>query len=302
MKKVYLLALAAGVFTLTANAQFDDDIESYPIGTINNDIWQSWDGTAGTADDISVSDDEALSGSQSILVAEGGVIDGILNLGNKTEGVWELTFNMFVPSGKSGYFNIQNTLPAGTLWNYHCTLNEGGSDEGTIVFYDATGENQGPGTPLGVSEYAVDDWTKFTMIIDLDNLTLDLLVDDNEVISGTPYTGDSLGGINFYSNEGGGEDNRYYVDDASFQEASLGAEDFSSDVFSVYPNPVKTDLHIRSASPVEFVTVFDVLGKAVLNVQPDAVSPTIDMSTLSSGAYLVKVTIDGTSKTVKVIK
>ena len=39
-----------------------------------------------------------------------------------------------------------------------------------------------------------------------------------------------------------------------------------------------------------------------MNLNPGVVSPSLDMSALSSGAYIVNVTINGTSKSVKVIK
>ena len=87
-----------------------------------------------------------------------------------------------------------------------------------------------------------------------------------------------------------------------FAEGSLGAEDFNADVFSVYPNPVVNTLNINSADAVQNVTVYDVLGKVVMNLNPGVVSPSLDMSALSSGAYIVNVTINGTSKSVKVIK
>ena len=303
MKKIYLLAFALCAFVFNTNAQtFNDDIESYPLGTIHTSPWLSWDDTAGTADDISVSDEQALSGSKSILVAEGGVIDGVLDLGNQTGGTWYLDFDMYIPSGKSGYFNIQNSLPAGTQWNFHMSFNEGGVDEGGLTLYDASGANQGPGTILGLGTYTPDTWFHVSLVVDLDNLTMDMAIDGTDVVSGTTYTGDQLGAINFYSNEGGGESNRYYIDNARFDNFPLSVNEFSADIFSVYPNPVKDKLNIESAAAVNSVRVYDILGKEVLTAQPDAISPSIDMSGLSSGAYLVRVTIGNASKTVKVIK
>ena len=39
-----------------------------------------------------------------------------------------------------------------------------------------------------------------------------------------------------------------------------------------------------------------------MNVNPGVVSPSLNMSSLNAGVYLVNVTINGTSKSVKVIK
>ena len=93
-----------------------------------------------------------------------------------------------------------------------------------------------------------------------------------------------------------------YHDDFIFVSGVLGSDDFTAANFSVYPNPVKNVLNISSTNVVESVVVYDVLGKVVLNVNPGVASPSIDTSALSSGAYLVNVTIDGSSKTIKVIK
>ncbi|MFC7358382.1 T9SS type A sorting domain-containing protein [Jejudonia soesokkakensis] len=304
MKKIYLLAAVAFATVFSANAQFfTDDIESYPLGTIHTSPWVSWDGNAGTADDISVSSDQALSGTKSILVAEGGVIDGVLDLGNQTSGTYYLDFNMYIPAGKSGYFNIQNTVPVGDQWNYHCSFNIDGAAEGEFEFADASGANQGPGTVLAVGSYTPGEWFLISFVIDLDNGTLTMSKDGSVLVDNTSYTGDTLGAINFYSLETGAESNRYYIDDARFQPTPVaGVDDFSSDNFSVYPNPVRNVLNIQTTNTVERVVVYDVLGKVVLSTQPDAISPRIDMSELSSGAYMVNVTIDGASKTVKVIK
>ena len=82
----------------------------------------------------------------------------------------------------------------------------------------------------------------------------------------------------------------------------LGSNDFEANSFRFYPNPVKDVLNINTVSIVDVITVYDVLGKVVLQANPDTISPSIEMSALSSGAYLVQVTIGNASKTVKVIK
>jgi len=96
--------------------------------------------------------------------------------------------------------------------------------------------------------------------------------------------------------------NDYWIDDVFYIDEFLGVDDFSADVFSVYPNPVRDVLNISSKAAVDSITVYDILGKVVLQAQPNAISPSIDMGALASGAYLVNVTIGNASKTIKVIK
>lgn len=303
MKKIYILALALGAFSFSAHAQFPlDDIESYPLGPIDQGHWSAWD---ATSDPAIVTDDEAFSGAQSIMIPEGGTVDGILDLGNKTSGNWKVDWEMYIPSGKSAYINMQNSLPAGTLFNFHMLWNEAGSNEGVTTLYDATGANQGQGQVLGSGSYPSDTWFHFTLMVDLDNLTMSMFVDGNTIASGIAYpttaTVPGLGGIDLYSNESNGESNLYYIDDVSYTDL-LSTGSFAAESFSVYPNPVKDILNISSKVAVDKVIVYDVLGRKVLQETPGKISPAIDMSTLPSGTYMVKVTIENNSKVVKIVK
>lgn len=301
MKKIYVLAFVLGAFSFSAHAQFPlDDIESYPLGPINQGHWTAWD---ADSDPALVTDDEAYSGDQSILIPEGGSVDAILDLGNKTQGVWEVKWKMMVPSNKSAYINMQNSLPAGTKFNFHMLWNEEGTDEGTAVLYDAMGANQGQGAELGSASYTPDEWFDFSLSINLDDLSMSMYIDDSLVYMGVYPTDAALpgiGGIDMYSNDGP-QSNRYYIDDVVYSDA-LGVNDFAADSFSIYPNPVKDVLNITSKVAVDRIVVYDILGKVVLQETPGVISPSINMSTLSSGTYMVKVTIDNNSKTIKVLK
>lgn len=305
MKNQYILTLLAVLFIgVTAQSQaFDDDIESYPLGPIHTAPWSSWDGTAGTGDDLTVSGDQAASGSQSILVPEGGAVDGVLLLGNTSSGTWYLDFKMYIPMGKSGYFNLQNEVPVGTKWNFHVSFNENGNTEGDFTLYDATAGNQGPGNALGTGTYSPDTWFDISFVFDVDAGTMDMMVDGVSVASGAPIGGAQLGAINFFSNEGGGESNRYYVDDTRFDNTPvLGTNDFEAENFSIYPNPVKDVLNIEAQGVVSQVIIYDVLGKVVLSEAPGVSSARINTSSLSSGAYLVTITSEDATRTFKVIK
>ena len=302
MKKIYILAFVLGAFSFSAHAQFPlDDIESYPLGPLNEGHWTAWD---DASDPGIVTDDDAFSGDQSILIPEGGMVDAILDLGNKTSGVWQVKWKMMVPSNKSAYINMQNSLPAGTKFNFHMLWNEGGTDEGTATLYDAFGANQGQGGVLGSASYTPGEWFDFTLEINLDNLTMSMMINQDVVVSGVPYPTDAatpaIGGIDMYSNEGP-QSNRFYIDDVVYSDV-LSVNDFSADSFSIYPNPVSDVLNINSKAAVDNVIVYDILGKIVLQDSPGKISPSINMSSLPSGTYLVKVTIDNTSKTVKILK
>jgi hypothetical protein len=90
----------------------------------------------------------------------------------------------------------------------------------------------------------------------------------------------------------------------SFEEVTpttLSNADFVSDAFKLYPNPSKSGfVNITSTgSETILATVFDILGKQVINA---AVSnERLDVSTLNTGVYIVKMTQGAATTTKKLI-
>ncbi len=83
---------------------------------------------------------------------------------------------------------------------------------------------------------------------------------------------------------------------------TLGISDLTSVNFNYYPNPVDEVFTIQSKTAIESISVYNLMGQVVL--KPSAISHgEIDLSTLNSGIYLVKVTFDGGySETLKIVK
>ena len=93
-----------------------------------------------------------------------------------------------------------------------------------------------------------------------------------------------------------------YVDNVYFSQPSLSNADFDATNFTYYPNPVKNELTIQSANTVEKVEVYNMLGQRVINARPNSKTPSVQMGDLTSGVYLMKVSINGTEKSFQVIK
>lgn len=298
MKKIYLLAFTLAAFAFSANAQLiEDDMESYPLGPVHEGHWSSWSGVGG-AEDLLITDEQALSGSQSGKIGDDGVQDAMLLLGNKTSGTYTLNWYMYVPGGKTGYYNIQedeDTGATGGIWaiNVHFNLDGGGAGTGYVV------DDANPANIVATFSYPENFWFELSHEINLDNDTVKMYLDGSLIYDGPFYSGGNLGGVDFFSIDA---NNTYYIDNVTYTEGLVGVEDFASDSFRVYPNPVKDILNISTKTAVDNVTVYDILGKVVLSENPDAISPKVNMSGLSSGAYLVKVTIGNASKTVKILK
>jgi GH24 family phage-related lysozyme (muramidase) len=72
--------------------------------------------------------------------------------------------------------------------------------------------------------------------------------------------------------------------------------------FAFYPNPAQDVLNISAKENVEHVAIYSLLGQKVIQLSPEQNNPSIDISALSSGVYVMKVNVNGQSATYKFIK
>lgn len=96
---------------------------------------------------------------------------------------------------------------------------------------------------------------------------------------------------------------RVGIDDLSWTcYSSLSIADNGLDTSSIYPNPVKSKLYINLASNENtIVEIYDILGKRVLKTQINS-SDSINVQTLKSGVYILKLTQNNSSVSKKLIK
>ena len=215
MKKNYFLLAFFALTMISANAQFGpDDLESWTDGSpVFGGHWTSWSETitdAGLA-----SSNQAHSGDLSYYVDGLGVIDGLLDLGNKIFGNWYLSFWAYVPSGKSGYYNVQANVPVIPSW---CGE----------IYFNRDNTNPGGGEVVGFNPFIFtfphDKWFYVDMYWDITFgvplATWTMNVDGVQVVPpGTNFvdssgsTPTSLGGINFFSTH---SSNELYLDDFNY--------------------------------------------------------------------------------------
>lgn len=72
--------------------------------------------------------------------------------------------------------------------------------------------------------------------------------------------------------------------------------------FSMYPNPATNSLNISAKETILSAEIFNVIGKKVMSVNINKTSESIDVSSLTSGIYLVKYDVNGVTGTAKFIK
>lgn len=95
----------------------------------------------------------------------------------------------------------------------------------------------------------------------------------------------------------------YYDNLYLHKNTTLGTEDFAKTSFKTYPNPTQDKWTIETQNVrMSSITVYDVLGKSVMAIEPNEDRAVIDGSNLKSGLYFAKVeTAEGVSS-VKLVK
>jgi len=83
---------------------------------------------------------------------------------------------------------------------------------------------------------------------------------------------------------------------------ALGTTDFDKTKTAVFPNPVNNILNISNLKDVSDLTIFNLLGQEVLSEKEIDAAKQINVSSLTAGTYLVKISSSGKAETFKVVK
>jgi len=140
-----------------------------------------------------------------------------------------------------------------------------------------------------------------------DGMTMDI-ADHADIIGTTPSndtvtfspptTGVYYFGFNVYSTA---NQNSLFIDDIAINtNLSTGSSTLSD--FTYYPNPVKDVLNLSYDKNITEATVINLLGQTMLKSNGNGNSLQLNMATLPSGNYMVKVVSDNQTKIIKVIK
>ena len=150
-------------------------------------------------------------------------------------------------------------------------------------------------TPAGISvvnfyeapnESAVE--SDLTLVHYVDNQCAPHPTASIPVVAGTTY-------YLFVANTGG-------ISDVHITCSILGVQDNAIEGFNFYPNPTDNVLNMEAVNTIEKVSVFNVLGQKVIDLNVDATTSQIDVSNLTTGTYFMKVTVAGQTGTYKILK
>ncbi len=205
MKKLVLLIFIIS-FIIT-NAQLTDNFDTYALGDITpQETWWSLWGSSAT--NAQVTNSQAFSGNNSMLVRNNQTDDVLLKLGDKSSGVWIVKWKMFIPTGATGYWNYQELQDSpGAQFNGQvfvgATTTQG---QDGFISYNFTGE---------MSPYPNNTWFTVESVIDLNNQLISMNINGVNAFFNVPYTGTKIGAIDFYSID---INNNFFIDDITFYE------------------------------------------------------------------------------------
>lgn len=90
-------------------------------------------------------------------------------------------------------------------------------------------------------------------------------------------------------------------DDFQVKTQTLATNKNSIDGFTFGPNPTQGIVKLKANAILDKASVFNILGKEIMNVKGSSREINIDLSEYASGIYLIKVEAGNASQTVKVV-
>jgi hypothetical protein len=231
-----------------------EPFEEYTVGNkiaaeavaAGHDWWTTWSNQPGGSEDGVVAD---FDNTQCGHLTYGN--DQVLLLGDEENGNYDLEFDILIPEGKNGYFNILHHFAgSNSTWAFQCYLhltNDGQNStsapgQGTIH----AGSN-GTATMTGL---VYDQWMHFRLNVDTDTDVATYYYTapgEEEVLVctwqwsldsfGNNVVGRTLAAMNFYPPENAAT-SEYYLDNFSFKK--IGGE--SAPEISINPTSVAEEL------------------------------------------------------------
>lgn len=97
--------------------------------------------------------------------------------------------------------------------------------------------------------------------------------------------------------------NDFEVDNIYFSKSKvLSTKDFKTNNISMYPNPASSEVSFSALNSIDSIVIHNLLGQKVLETSPKSTNATVNIASLSSGAYVVTLITEGKSMTQKLIK
>ena len=212
MKRNALLLMGLLSTHLVSAQLFSDNFDSYALGSFigpQSNNWTTWSGAQGGAEDAATTNNQAASAPHSVYfsstAAGGGPQDVVLTFGQLyNSGIFTLSSDFYVNSGKGAYYNIQGATTIGNLWALNVHM-----DAGELAIDDGNTPN------LCLTTYPQATW--FNLKIEA-NLTLHVWkAYVNNVLVGTWVNGiNTVASADYFPLQ----NNQFFMDNVSFDHQS----------------------------------------------------------------------------------
>ena len=83
---------------------------------------------------------------------------------------------------------------------------------------------------------------------------------------------------------------------------NLSNASFDTPKLQYYPNPFQTEFHVSSEEVIEKISIYNLLGQKLLENQVKQMEYTLDLSSLASSTYVLKVEYEKKSALIKIVK
>jgi len=83
---------------------------------------------------------------------------------------------------------------------------------------------------------------------------------------------------------------------------NLSTESHNFNSVTLFPNPAGDLLYLRADRPIEKVRLFNMLGQQIIYREVNDLNSQLNISSLTSGNYIIKTTVDGNLESYKIIK
>mgnify|MGYP001389718518 CR=1 FL=1 len=273
----------------------EEGFESYNVGDYigeSSPVWSTWSGTTGTDEDGIISDEFAHSGTQSLKVfgsVTGGPMDVYLPIG--LDQAYELSFQIYVPSGNSAYFNIQEELTVAVGWAFDIVFNANGAV--------TLGIDQ---IELSQTTYTPDAWNYVSLFMDPVNDRAEVYI--NGLYLNNVAFDAQIGGLNLFGYGDGNTPGLYYIDDLVVVECEdvLNGINESELNLTFGPNPAVNYITLNSNIQEGLVRIIALNGQVIeehnlVNLESGS---RIDFN-LKNGIYLVELKSNGNSTMRKLV-
>ena len=282
--KQFLLPCALLIFgsALAQTPLLEEDFESYDNGAYigeSSSVWSTWSGTTGGDEDGIITDEFANSGTQSLKIfgtLAGGPMDVYLPIGLST--AYEVSFQIYVPTGGAAYFNIQEDLAVQVGWAFDMVFGSNGQATLSIDQVDNA-----------FAAYNMDAWNAVKFLMDPVNDRAEIYLND-QYMNNIPFDA-QIGGVNFYGFGDGVVAGLYYIDDLLVVETDdvLNGIEEAELALSFGPNPASDFIQLSSNTTEGLVRIMALNGQVVQEIQVSNLESgtRIDLD-LDNGIYLVE--------------